>query len=352
MCAAESKRHNIPPLAMGGIARLAFVHAKRKGIDVDALLKRAGLSRKQIVDPRIRFEAQTQIKFLELVADASGDDFLGFHLAQGYDLREMGFLYYVIASADRFGDALQLFAKYCPVINEGLKLTLRKTKEAIGIIFEYEGISRPFERHQIEFLVTTIMRICRQVTNRNLTPERVSFSHWRSAAPELSRFFGCEITFGADIDEAMFPSSIEHTTVINCDPYLNKLLTQYHDDVLAHRQAHRSSFAVNVENAIFMLMPRGKAQMSYVAHELGIGPRTLARRLSSEGLTFADMLRHLRCDLAKRHLAEEDLPVSKIAWLVGYQDISAFTTAFKCWTGKAPAEFRKGLQQQANATRH
>jgi AraC-like DNA-binding protein len=56
-----------------------------------------------------------------------------------------------------------------------------------------------------------------------------------------------------------------------------------------------------------------------------VSKRTLARRLASEGLTFATVLRHLRSDLAKRHLADRDLSVSKIAWLLGYRDVNTFT---------------------------
>jgi AraC-like DNA-binding protein len=160
----------------------------------------------------------------------------------------------------------------------------------------------------------------------------------------MSRFFGCEIRFGADVDELMFPSSFQDLAVVSSDPYLNKLLIKYYEEALARRRAPQGSFAVNVENAIVLLMPHGKAQAPEVARKLGLGPRTLARRLSSEGLTFADVLRNLRRDLARRHLADEDLPISRIAWLLGYQDVSAFTNAFKRWTGKAPVEARKGLQ--------
>ena len=76
--------------------------------------------------------------------------------------------------------------------------------------------------------------------------------------------------------------------------------------------------------------------------------RTLARRLASEGLTFARVLRHLRSDLAKRHLADRDLSVSKIAWLLGYRDVSTFTNAFKRWTGKPPRRFRAAHLQRAS----
>jgi AraC-like DNA-binding protein len=346
--AFKSMHHNIAPMAMGGIARLAFARAEEEGADVDSLLRHSQLSRKQISDPQARLEVRKQIKFLELVAEAVGDDLIGFHLSQDYDLRKMGFLYYVSASSDTLDEALQRCARYSSVANEGIQLTLRKTKQHIGVVFEYEGVARRLERHQIEFLTGSLVRGCRQFTNRHLKADHVSFSHWRKAAPEMSRFFGCEIRFGADVDEVMFPSSFQDLAVVSSDPYLNKLLIKYYEEALARRRARQGSFAVNVENAIILLMPHGKAQAPEVARRLGLGPRTLARRLSSEGLTFADVLRNLRSNLAKRHLADEDLPISKIAWLLGYQDVSAFTNAFKRWTGKAPIAIRKGLQRLAS----
>ena len=69
--------------------------------------------------------------------------------------------------------------------------------------------------------------------------------------------------------------------------------------------------------------------------------RTLARKLSDEGLNFTEILQHLRRDLAVRYLNDRKLHVSKIAWLLGFQEVSAFTHAFKRWTGKTPSEMRK-----------
>jgi AraC-like DNA-binding protein len=58
-----------------------------------------------------------------------------------------------------------------------------------------------------------------------------------------------------------------------------------------------------------------------------------------EGLTFSGVLESLRSDLAERYLMD-DLSISQIAWLLGYQEVSAFTHAFKRWTGKTPREAR------------
>ena len=71
-----------------------------------------------------------------------------------------------------------------------------------------------------------------------------------------------------------------------------------------------------------------------------MSPRTLERRLRSEGLTFDGILSELRCDLARRYLREKDLPITKIAWLLGYQEAGGFTRAFKRWTGRTPREAR------------
>jgi AraC-like DNA-binding protein len=68
--------------------------------------------------------------------------------------------------------------------------------------------------------------------------------------------------------------------------------------------------------------------------------RTLARKLSDEGLNFTEILQELRRDLATRYLDDRKLHVSKIAWLLGFNEVSAFTHAFKRWTGKTPSEMR------------
>jgi AraC-like DNA-binding protein len=68
--------------------------------------------------------------------------------------------------------------------------------------------------------------------------------------------------------------------------------------------------------------------------------RTLSRKLSDEGLNFTEVLQQLRRDLADRYLDDPKLHISKIAWLLGFNEVSAFTHAFKRWTGKTPSQIR------------
>ena len=91
-------------------------------MDTDPLLKKAGITQQQIDDPALRLNVRDQIRFLNLVADALPDDFLGFHLALPAELREIGLLYYVSASSETLGQALQQAARYSSIVNEGVRL--------------------------------------------------------------------------------------------------------------------------------------------------------------------------------------------------------------------------------------
>jgi hypothetical protein len=86
----------------------------------DTLLRKAGLSPLQIDHSELRIPVRCQIKFVDLAARALSDELLGFHLAKTAELREIGLLYYVMASSELLGDALQSCARYSAISNEGV----------------------------------------------------------------------------------------------------------------------------------------------------------------------------------------------------------------------------------------
>jgi AraC-like DNA-binding protein len=319
---------------------LAYARACEHGVDPDPLLVKAGLTKEQIDDRTARVKVQSQIAFLNRIGKVIRDPLLGFHLAHAVDLRQLGLLYYVVASSDTFGDAWQRGARYTSVTNEGVSLEYREGP-GIGMKFDYIGVPRHVDCHQIEFCMAALLRLCRQLTNRRVMPLRVTFTHHRHDDPsELSAFFGCPVEFGRSADRLTFAVGVRNLPVVSADPYLNEILIAMADQVLAARKDRGGSLRSDVENAVVPLLPHGLADITEVARRLGFSKRTLARRLSAEGLTFSAVLEDLRGDLARQYLGDEALPISRIAWLLGYQEISAFTHAFKRWTGLTPRAAR------------
>ena len=154
-------------------------------------------------------------------------------------------------------------------------------------------------------------------------------------------FVGTAVGFGATKDEFAFNANARELPLIHADPYLNNLLLKYCEAARTDRGGNVSQLRARVENAISSLLPHGRVVVDDAARSLGMSKRTLARRLSDEGLSFTEVLQQLRRDLAVRYLDDPKLHISKIAWLLGFNEVSAFTHAFKRWTGRTPSQMRK-----------
>jgi AraC-like DNA-binding protein len=186
-----------------------------------------------------------------------------------------------------------------------------------------------------------VLRICRLLTGQHLVPQHFSIAHHRSGSTsEMARFVGTKVEFGADTDELALKLDARDLPLIHADPFLNDLLLKYCEAALGARRGDTRQLRTRVENAISSLLPHGRVLVEDIARSLGMSERTLGRKLSDEGLNFTEILQQLRRHLAVRYLDDRKLHISKIAWLLGFREVSAFTHAFKRWTGKTPRQMR------------
>jgi AraC-like DNA-binding protein len=82
-------------------------------------------------------------------------------------------------------------------------------------------------------------------------------------------------------------------------------------------------------------------QMPRIADMLNLSPRTYRRRLDDEQLSFQKLLDQVRGEHATRYLQNTRLPISSIAYMVGFSDASNFRRAYLKWTGLSPREVRR-----------
>lgn len=323
---------------MGIVAREAFAHARARGRPVRALAMQAKLSLKLLEDPGRRMPVQGQIRFLNLVAEAVDDDALGLHLAMRFDARRSGLYYYVLASAPNLRTMLERSARFTTLVNEGLSQEFVEGRR-VGLVMKYRGVRRQMDRHQFEFWAATLVKVCRELTGVRLQPVRVQVAHSRGKDHlKLSRYLGCQVEYGAGVDEILFSGEQAALPVRRADPYLHELLVKVCEQEMSRRKRTQHSLVTRVENAVAPRLPHGRVRAGEVAAEFGMSGRTFARRLAAEGITFSTLVDRLRRDLARQYLREGQMPISRVAWLLGYCETSAFTHAFRRWTGKAPSE--------------
>ena len=328
------------PTASGGLSRFAADRVRRAGNNLEPLLSRVGLTIDQIDDPERRIDARNQIAFLVAAAETLNDKFLGFNLAEEFDCRDLGLLYYIMASSGTLGDALTRASRYSRITNEAIVLQYREALEP-RLRLTYAGIPRHADQHQMEFCIVAMVRVSRLLCGRQLLPMRVSMMHIRSEGiSKFARFLGTDIEFSSDADEITFPAGSAEWALLNADPRLNKILLKVCEESLNARKRNNGALRVTVENTIAPLLPHGQAHAHVVATKLGMSERTLSRRLAEEGVTFIEILQQLKANLANRYLEDEGIPISRIAWLLGFEDASSFSHACRRWTGKSPRELR------------
>ena len=340
MAAARPRSLRTMPSATGGITRLACARLRERGKEVAGILSRAGLTVQAVDDPAARLEAKAEIEVLDLAAAALADDLLGFHLARSFDLREIGLVYYVMASSEELAGALHNLERYSRIVNEGVSLTCTLGQGAT-VTLDYVDFDRGSDQHHTEFWLVALIRILRDITDSRLAPQRLKVKHARPQPPaDFKSFFGTEIEFDSDTDEIVLSGPVASLPIARRDPYLNKLLRRYAEEALALKAAKHTGIRSKVEHLLPELLPHGRANVPEVASRLGMSSRTLSRKLRDEGLAFTDILDELRAALARRYLADRELPVSEVAWLLGYQEVSSLTHAFKRWSGTTPRQFR------------
>ncbi len=334
-----------PATCIGVAARAAVRLLEQRGVDPARILRQAGLTYEAVFDEN-RISASDQVTLLELAANELKDDWIGLTLATEVDLRETGLLYYVSASATTLAEAVQRLDRYLAVANDGLDLTVVKG-EAYGVRIVYTGIPRHLDFQQAELLALYFVRLCRQLLGRSVTPLRVSFMHHREGDLSPARTaFGCLPEFGAPFDEVSLPNALLEEKVVVADPYLGEIMIKACEEAMAGRPTNVSRLRTRVENAIAPLLPHAEARSDRVARQLGISRRTLSRRLKEEGTTFDQILDGLRRDLAVRYLEDPRMPISRIAWLLGFHQPSAFSHACRRWLNQSPMAHRRQILER------
>lgn len=94
------------------------------------------------------------------------------------------------------------------------------------------------------------------------------------------------------------------------------------------------------------LMAQGEANADAACRALRLSRRTLQRRLKAEKTCFQHVLQEVRAVLAVDYLSDARLKMLEVAMLLGYSNISSFTTAFKSWYDIPPAEYRQRFLPQ------
>jgi AraC-like DNA-binding protein len=171
-------------------------------------------------------------------------------------------------------------------------------------------------------------------------PKAIRFTHAEpSYRAEYDRIFGVPLFFDSHMNALLIDEAILNMKLPRTNPYLSEILSTRAEELLKSLEMSKTMRG-RVENLLIPILHTGEASMDTTAVKLGLSRQTLFRRLKAEGITFEKVLDELRHKLALHYLNGKKIPVNQTAYLVGFSEPSAFSRAFKRWTGSSPRMIR------------
>ncbi|MEM9865854.1 MAG: AraC family transcriptional regulator ligand-binding domain-containing protein [Myxococcota bacterium] len=322
------------------VASRAVVDACRElGLDVDGLLKGAGLTLEDVEDTDRRLPAARADALWAAACARADDPFLGLHAAEALPFGAYKVVDFLCAHSTTVGEAYHRVARYFQLVD--VRAILEPSDEPHSVTMRTrDGIPVPPPAQEYTF-AALIGRMA-QCAGEGFRPESVELSY---AAPdptsEHARVLMCEPSFDADLPRICFSVETWSMPIRRADPLLARVLEDHAERLVAELPVG-DDVVSRTRSAIVNALPDGAPNAARVAKALAMSERTLHRRLKEADRPFGNLLDEARFAAAKAHLADRALSLAEVAWLVGFSDQSAFTRAFRRWSGGPPGKWRAG----------
>lgn len=271
--------------------------------------------------------------------DLTGDTALGLHLGLRLNLGAHAVLGQAFMTCRDLGQVMELFLRYYHLLSSP---TLHLEQDVIEGRCMLTTVSAPRE-NPIEFasevMYAAIFNTLRGLLGRNDLQLRVELSYPPPVHEQIYYdVFGRDVHFNCPLGRISFDAALLSSPLPLSNPALRSLYEEECARLLADLEEGES---VAEQTLRLLRKLEGQyPQMPQVAQMLNFSPRTYRRRLEQDGTSYQLLLDRVRAEHATRHLQNSRLPLSTIAYLVGFNDASNFRRAYQKWTGRAPRELR------------
>jgi len=317
---------------------------RQQGVRADDLLKEVGLRRSDVADPEARVPYAAVLSLIERAATLLGDPSLGLRLGASHEARDSGLLGFVVLNSPTLMDALRNLQRYFQVVGEGEDIEVERVGPHIVLRFRETDAALRGLRHNSEYIAAILVRACRDMTRKRVSPVRAEFMHGRpNGKVAYTDYLGCPVRFQAEWDALVYDAATMRLPVIGADSKLFKVLERACQKILGPTPRKRDVHH-DVRELVIDRLAKGTVKFDDVARELSMSSKTLERRLADRKTTFSALLDDARSGLAKHYLTDTDLRLEQITYMTGYSEPAALVRAFRRWTGTTPMQFRAKCQ--------
>jgi AraC-like DNA-binding protein len=304
------------------------------GFDLDALLAGAGLQREEVENPDTVIAPSACAAVFAAAGQQRRVPNLPLQLALHTPVGTTPLLDYLIVSSDSVGQGLERLSRYLGLVNPGIGLAVHQGSDPVRVVVE-----RARGAFETELTVALSLLRFRRESDEQLQAIHACFTHQPDDVSEYAEVLGCPIRARASWNGWALSKTGMSLPLRRRDPALRRWLERQAAEILARLPA-TGDVRDEVRNALSGQMTAGDIGIDVVARRLATTPRTLQRRLSRAGTSFAALCDDARKQAAHTYLADNTLSIAEVTYLLGYSEPTAFHRAFRRWHGTTPHAFR------------
>lgn len=296
----------------------------------------AATAQVDLPDPLPAFFSTAQyLALLQTASTLSGQSAFGLTVGRHVKPATYSLLGITLLSCTHLGQSLEQVLHW-----EGLVHQLGQSRieiEGDVGVFSWSG---PHEHAAlIDSVFAGIINFAHWLSGRRIPLLRVELMHPVRERKVYEQFFQCEIIAPAPRNALLCETAIMAWPVVQADPSLLASLQDMASRLLLTRE-RETGLLRSTRTLISDAFPH-QLKLEEAATALHMSPRTLQRRLQGLDTHFQQELEWVRRTTAEDYLRYSHRPLTEIAFLLGYQEQSSFTHAFKGWSGMNPGEYRR-----------
>lgn len=319
-------------------------------VDVDDVFARATLDVHDVSNPYAEIGLRQYCDLFEIASATTGDDNFGLRFGQAFKPQCLGLIGYIAVNSPTLYAAVRKLVDYFPTHQTQSVLAATKYQGLLCLSYRIVDPRIRLRRQDAELSLGMFCNIFRHCLGARWAPLEVWFEHHRPDCPgEHERCFGAPVKFDQRTNGILFRPEALKTIVPGADPYLLTLLEEPIRERDRERAAPEYTLAT-VRQRVRERLGSEHCRMVDVAADFDMPVHVFRDVLRDNRTQFDALVSSVRRELAVKYVGSSDRQLTEVALALGYSEQSAFSRAFRCWTGLSPRRYRSLSRRAASVT--
>jgi AraC-like DNA-binding protein len=316
------------------------------GLDAVQIAREAGIDLAKVPAPSERIAIDKVDAMLRVAIPLIRDPAFGLQAARCWHPAHLGVLGHAWLSSDTLRTGLERVARYYRLVGERGMTKVDVSRQGVKVCFRPnrgDPAAVPVAGVVADIAMAVLLDMCRMNAGAALRPVAASLCRPKPEQSEgYERFFGCRVRFRAEEDAFVLSAQDADRPL----PSANKQLAAVFDRMLTGElgRLDRSDVVSRCRSEVLQHLESGEMSEEEMAKRLHMSRRTLQRRLAEADTNYLRLVDDTRKDLALRYIEDASRSLTDVAFTLGFSQQSAFTRAFKRWTGLSPSDYRTRLR--------